>query len=57
MRRIKVTPIASEEFVVSEVKYPNENSGDIASGMKVRIVVRFFPKEIKNYESELIVLS
>lgn len=52
-----MTPIASEEFVVSNVIYPNENSGDIASGMKAKIVIRFLPKEIKTYESELIVFS
>lgn len=46
IQRIKITPLQKKEFVVSNVKYPIEDSGDIAPGMQVSIYVRFKPTNL-----------
>ena len=46
LQRIKITPLQKKEFVVSNVKYPIEDSGDIAPGMQVSIFVRFKPTNL-----------
>lgn len=56
IQRIKITPLQKKEFVVSNVKYPIEDSGDIAPGMQVSIFVRFKPTNLHDNEDELIVI-
>jgi hypothetical protein len=57
MKRIKLAPIKSPEFTVSQVKYPSGNSGDIAPGMAVKISVWFRPTVLREFGEELIVMS
>ena len=40
-RRIKFIPPATAEFTVKKVKYPSGDSGDIAPGMSITMVVVF----------------
>lgn len=56
IQRIKITPLQKKEFVVSNVKYPIEDSGDIAPGMQVSIYVRFKPTNLHDIEDELIII-
>jgi len=57
IKRIKLAPIKSPEFTVSSVKYPSEESGDIAPGMAAKITVWFRPTMLREYGDELIVMS
>lgn len=47
MKRIKLAPIKSPEFTVSEVKYPSGESGDIAPGMAAKVTVWFKPTMLR----------
>jgi hypothetical protein len=57
MKRIKLTPIKSPEFTVSNIRYPAGDAGDIAPGMAAKVTVRFRPTMLREYGAELIVLS
>lgn len=50
IQRIKVTPLKQKEFVIANIKYPQETSGDIAPGMAVNISVRFRPPSLNDYQ-------
>lgn len=50
IQRIKITPLQKKEFVIANVKYPREDSGDIAPGMQVSIFVRFKPVNLHDNE-------
>lgn len=56
IQRIKITPLQKKEFVIANVKYPKENSGDIAPGMQVSIFIRFRPANLHDNYDELIVI-
>ena len=55
-RRIKVLPPTSEFFSISEQSFP-AGSGLLAPGMGVRIVVRFFPDSLADYQDALTVAT
>ena len=57
IQRIKVAPLKSKEFTVGDIRYPREDSGDIAPGMTVTIAVRFRPPGLADYEDELVVIA
>ncbi|CAM5999535.1 unnamed protein product, partial [Sphagnum balticum] len=46
----------SRDFLIANVKYPREESGDIAPGMAVVVSIRFRPINLNDYEDELIVI-
>ena len=50
IQRIKVTPLKHKEFVINSIKYPNQESGDIAPGMAVTISIRFRPPTLNDYQ-------
>jgi hypothetical protein len=56
LQRIKITPFSKKEFNIYNVIYPKEDSGDIASGMSVTIVVRFRPLNLNDLEEGLVVI-
>lgn len=56
IQRIKLTPLKCKEMVISNVKYPREDTGDIAPGMCVVISIRFRPITLNDYEDQLIVI-
>jgi hypothetical protein len=55
-QRIKLTPLTQREFVIASVKYPREDSGDIAPGLAVTVAVRFRPASLADCLDELIVI-
>jgi hypothetical protein len=57
IQRIKVTPLKQKEFVLASIKYPKEDTGDIAPGMAVTISVRFRPPSLNDYQDELLVIA
>jgi hypothetical protein len=57
IQRIKVTPLRTRDFALAEIRYPREDSGDVAPGMAVVIAVRFRPPGLGDYEDELVVIA
>ena len=57
IQRIKITPLHQKEFVLAHIKYPNQDSGDIAPGMAVTISIRFRPPTLNDYHDELVVIA
>lgn len=41
-------PLKQKEFMLANIKYPKEDSGDIAPGMAVVIHVRFRPASLND---------
>lgn len=56
IQRIKVTPLNQKEFVLANIKYPKEDSGDIAPGMAAIVTIRFRPTTLNDYQDELIII-
>lgn len=50
IQRIKIAPLKSREFTLADIRYPKEDSGDVAPGMAVTIAVRFRPPGLADYE-------
>jgi hypothetical protein len=48
IQRIKILPLKQKEFMLANIKYPKEDSGDIAPGMAVTIHVRFRPASLND---------
>lgn len=57
IQRIKITPFKTKEFNAGPIRYPREDSGDIAPGMAVVIPVRFIPPGLSDYQDELVVIA
>ena len=56
-QRIKITPLQHKEFALAAIRYPKEDSGDIAPGMAVTIALRFRPPTLNDYEDALVVVA
>jgi hypothetical protein len=57
IQRIKVAPLKTKEFTLAEIRYPKEDSGDVAPGMAVVIAIRFRPPGLGDYQDELVVIA
>lgn len=57
IQRIKVAPLTTRDFVLADIRYPRQDSGDIAPGMAVVIAVRFRPPGLGDYADELVVIA
>lgn len=42
--------------MLASIKYPREDSGDIAPGMAAVVSIRFRPTTLNDYQDELIVI-
>lgn len=51
-KRIQILPPKTEFFTIIDIQYPRgyANDGDIASGMRCKIYVRFMPDEARDYD-------
>ena len=56
-RKMSFLPPRSDVFCMKSVKYPTQESGDLAPGIAAKVTVRFMPKSLSNYDDFVVVLS
>jgi hypothetical protein len=52
-QRIRIVPPMSAQFSITDIVYPNVESGDIAPGMAVKINVNFNATSLQDFEDNL----
>jgi hypothetical protein len=54
MRRLRLLPPRTKFFALSMVEFPSEDGGLVASGMSVKVTVRFMPDSLADYQDALL---